>query len=95
MDEFLLSKEKLADFEILDERYEGRIECSEDLYWFYRFFRNYLVVKLEGCEVPDDRFLIRIYLFLVGENFRNVVLSRKRKLAHIWKLQNWQISFLG
>ena len=35
-----------------------------------------LVVNLEGQEVPDDRFLIRIYLFLAGENFRNVVLSR-------------------
>ena len=76
MDEFLLSKEELENFEILDGRYEGKIECSEDLYWFNRFFRNYLVVNLEGREVPDDRFLIRIYLFLAGENFRKVVLSR-------------------
>ena len=35
-----------------------------------------MVVNLEGREVPDDRFLIRIYLFLAGENFRKVVLSR-------------------
>ena len=76
MDELLLSKEELENFEILDGRYEGKIECSEDLYWFNRFFRNYLVVNLEGREVPDDRFLIRIYLFLAGENFRKVVLSR-------------------
>ena len=62
MDEFLLSKEELEDFEIFDGRYEGNLECSEDLYWFNRFF--------EGREVPDDRFLIRIYLF------RKVVLSR-------------------
>ena len=53
MDEFLLSKEELENFEILEGRYEGKIECSEDLYWFNRFFRNYLVVNLEGREVFD------------------------------------------
>ena len=81
MDEFLLSKEELDNFEILDGRYEGKIECSEDLYWFKRFFRNYLVVNLEGREVPDDRFLIRIYLFLAGENLRKVVLSKGIKFS--------------
>ena len=36
----------------------------------------YLIVHLEGREVPNERFLIRIYLFLAEENFRKVVLSR-------------------
>ena len=95
MDEFLLSKEELENFEILDGRYEGKIECSEDLYWFNNFFRNYLIVNLEGREVPDDRFLIRIYLFLAGENLGMLCLAEEWNLAHIWNLQNWQISFLG
>ena len=83
MDEFLLSKEEL---EILDGRYECKIECLEDLYWFNRFFRNYLVVNVNFAMIG---FSLGYNCFWLEKTLGKLCLAEEWHLAHIRKLQDW------